>query len=262
VVVGAGDPDPRVSGRGIAILKAAGVEVTVGVREAEARADLAGFLLRVAQGRPFVTLKLAASLDGRIATAAGESQWITGPAARAMVHVLRAQHDAVMVGGGTVRADDPLLTVRGMGDRPQPVRVVLSRNLGLPQDGQLARTASDVPLWLVHQDGAATGTWEGLGVRCLGVPAGAGGLDLQGALRRLAEEGLTRVFCEGGGQVAAGLLKAGLVDQLVVFHAGLALGAEGRAMLGDLELERLAVAPRMQLVGVRAIGDDVMSRWA
>jgi len=261
VVVGTGDPDPRVSGRGIAILQAAGIEVVVGVLEADARADLAGFLLRVTERRPFVTLKLAASLDGRIATASGESRWITGPKARGMVHALRARHDAVMVGGGTARADDPILTVRGLGDRPHLVRVVLSRNLGLPFDGQLARTAREEPLWLVHGEGAAPMAWEALGARCLAVPAGSEGLDLRGALMALAGQGLTRVFCEGGGQVAAGLLRADLVDELVVFHAGLALGAEGRAMLGDLGLGRLAEAPRLHLAEARPVGGDLMSRW-
>jgi diaminohydroxyphosphoribosylaminopyrimidine deaminase/5-amino-6-(5-phosphoribosylamino)uracil reductase len=120
VVVATGDPDPRVAGRGLAILREAGIAVATGVREGEARRDHAGFLLRVTQARPFVTLKLAASLDGRIATASAESRWITGPAARTTVHAMRARHDAVMVGGGTARADDPLLTVRGMGARPQP----------------------------------------------------------------------------------------------------------------------------------------------
>ena len=261
VVVGTGDPDPRVAGRGIAILRAAGVDVVVGVREAEARADLAGFLLRVTEDRPFVTLKLAASLDGRIATASGESRWITGPEARATVHVLRARHDAVMVGGGTARADDPLLTVRGLGERPQPVRVVLSKDLGLPLNGKLARTAREVPLWLVHGEGATTAPWESLGARCIAVPAGSDGLDLRAALAALAGQGLTRVFCEGGGQVAAALLRAGLVDELVVFHAGLALGAEGRDMLGDLHLGRLADAPRLRLANLSQLGDDAMSRW-
>jgi diaminohydroxyphosphoribosylaminopyrimidine deaminase/5-amino-6-(5-phosphoribosylamino)uracil reductase len=261
VVVGTGDPDPRVSGRGLAILRAAGIDVVTGVREAEARADLAGFLLRVTQGRPFVTLKLAASLDGRIATASGESRWITGPDARLMVHALRAQNDAVMVGGGTARADDPLLTVRGLGDRPQPVRVVLSRNLGLPPEGQLARTAREVPLWLLHADGVPTASWEALGARCLAVPASSDGLDLRATLAALAGQGLTRVFCEGGGQVAAALLRRDLVDELVVLHAGLALGAEGRTMLGGLGLGHLADAPRLRLADVRRVGNDVMSRW-
>ena len=261
VVVGTEDPDPRVSGRGVAILRVAGVEVLVGVRQAEAQRDLAGFLLRVTQGRPFVTMKLAASLDGRIATASGESQWITGPAARAMGHALRARHDAVMVGGGTARADDPLLTVRGLGQRPQPVRVVVSRELNLPLDGQLVRTAREAPLWLVHGHGATTLAWEALGAHTLAVPTGPGGVDLRAALEALSGRGLTRLLCEGGGQIAAGLLNADLVDELVVFHAGLALGSEGRPMLGELSLARLAEAPRLRLADARRVGNDVVSRW-
>ena len=262
VVVATGDPDPRVAGRGLAILRAAGIEVVTGVQEAEARADQAGFLLRITEGRPFVTLKLAASLDARIATASGESRWITGSAARAMVHAMRARHDVVLVGGGTARADDPLLTVRGMGGRPQPVRVVLARNLDLPLNGQLGRTAREVPLWLVHDaTPEKVGPWEAVGARALRCEAGEGGLDLGAALRLLGAEGITRVFCEGGGHVAAGLLREGLVDELLVFHAGLALGAEGRAMIGGLALARLAEAPRLRLAGTRDVGGDLLSRW-
>nr|WP_209840777.1 bifunctional diaminohydroxyphosphoribosylaminopyrimidine deaminase/5-amino-6-(5-phosphoribosylamino)uracil reductase RibD [Rubellimicrobium aerolatum] len=261
VVVAAGDPDPRVSGRGLAILRAAGIEVVAGLREAEARRDLQGFLRRVGGGLPFVTLKLAASLDGRIAMASGESRWITGPVARARVQALRASHDAVMVGGGTARADDPLLTVRGMGARPQPVRVVLARGLDLPRDGQLARTAREAPLWLLHGAGAETGPWDALGARCLPCAETVGALDLRAALDVLGREGITRVFCEGGGQVAGALLRANLVDELVTFHAGVALGAEGRAMLGPLGLGRLAEAPRLQLDGLWDVGGDVMARW-
>jgi diaminohydroxyphosphoribosylaminopyrimidine deaminase/5-amino-6-(5-phosphoribosylamino)uracil reductase len=122
---------------------------------------------------------------------------------------MRARHDAVMVGGATARADDPLLTVRGMGDRPQPVRVVLSRGLDLARDGQLARTAREVPLWLLHGPGADAGPWERLGARCFVVPEDGGRLDLRAALGRLAAEGIGRVFCEGGGAVAAALLRGG-----------------------------------------------------
>jgi diaminohydroxyphosphoribosylaminopyrimidine deaminase/5-amino-6-(5-phosphoribosylamino)uracil reductase len=261
VVVATGDPDLRVAGRGLAILREAGIAVTTGVREGEARRDHAGFLLRVTAQRPFVTLKLAASLDGRIAAASGESRWITSPAARATVHAMRARHDAVMVGGGTARADDPLLTVRGMGARPQPVRVVLSRALDLPQDGQLARTAREVPLWLLHGDRAEIDPWEALGARTLRCSTTLEGIDLRDGLRVLAGEGITRVFCEGGGATAAGLLRAGLVDELAVFHAGMALGAEGRPMLGVLDLPHLAAAPRFRLVEVRDLGGDLLSVW-
>ncbi|TNC71558.1 bifunctional diaminohydroxyphosphoribosylaminopyrimidine deaminase/5-amino-6-(5-phosphoribosylamino)uracil reductase RibD [Rubellimicrobium roseum] len=262
VVVATGDPDPRVAGRGIARLRAAGTEVVEGVREAEARADHAGFLRRVTEGLPWVTLKLAASLDGRIATAAGESQWITGPAARAMVHALRARHDAVMVGGGTARDDDPLLTVRGMGARPQPVRVVVSRDMGLPMDGQLVRTAREVPLWLLHGERADAAPWTARGAVGLPVAESEGGVDPRAALAALAAQGITRVFCEGGGRLASSLLRADLVDELWLFQAGLALGAEGRPMLGPLALERLHQAPRLRLRGLHTVGGDVAGRWA
>jgi diaminohydroxyphosphoribosylaminopyrimidine deaminase/5-amino-6-(5-phosphoribosylamino)uracil reductase len=256
------DPDPRVSGRGHAALRAAGIAVTEGVRAAGARALQAGFLSRVTRGRPILTLKLALSLDGRIATASGESRWITGPAARAQVHGLRATHDAVLVGGGTARADDPALTVRGFGPVRQPVRIVASRGLGLPRDGQLARTAREVPLWLAHAEGApGAAAWEALGARLFPLPEAAGGIDPAALLAATGQAGLTRVLCEGGGSLAASLLRAGLVDEIVTFTAGVALGAEGRPGLGPLRLDRLADAPRFRLVALDRAGPDLVARW-
>lgn len=259
VVVATGDPDPRVAGRGLARLREAGIAVFTPLREDEARHDHAGFLLRVTAGRPWVTLKLAASLDGRIATASGESRWITGPRARESVQLLRSRHDAVMVGGGTARADDPLLTVRGI-DRPPVVRVVWSRGLDLDRHSQLARTARSTPLWLLHVQGDP-GPWRDLGARCLRVAGTEQGVDLREGLKALAEAGLTRVLCEGGGQLAAGLLRAGLVDEIVLFHAGHVLGAEGRPMVGALGLSALAEAPAFDLAAVDRIGGDVVTRW-
>ncbi len=261
VVIAAGDPDPRVNGRGIAKLRAAGVAVTEGVMAAEAEADLSGFLSRVTRGRPMITLKLATSFDGRIATASGESQWITGPEARRMVHAQRLRHDAVLVGAGTARDDDPTLNVRGFGAVAQPLRVVLSRNLDLPLQGNLARTARDVPLWLLHGKDADPTPWVALGARCMSVPITAGQVDPSAALAALGAAGLTRVFCEGGGRLAASLLRAGLVDELVGFTAGLALGAEGRPALGAMDIAALAEAPRFTLVESKAVGGDVMHRW-
>ncbi len=261
VVVAAHDPDPRVNGRGIAKLRAAGVAVTEGVMATEAEADLSGFLSRVTRGRPMVTLKLATSFDGRIATASGESQWITGPEARRMVHAQRLRHDAVLVGAGTARNDDPTLTVRGFGAVAQPLRVVLSRNLDLPLQSNLACTARDVPLWLLHGKDADPTPWVALGARCTSVPTTAGQVDPSAALTALGAAGLTRVFCEGGGRLAASLLKAGLVDELVGFTAGLALGAEGRPALGTMGIAALAEAPRFALVESKAVGGDVMHRW-
>ncbi len=265
VVIGTGDPDSRVDGRGIAILRAAGVEVAADVLRAEAEAANAGFLMRMRNGRPWVTLKLAASLDGRIATASGESKWITGPQARRHVHAMRARHDAVMVGGGTARADDPSLTVRDLGDVRQPVRIVLTRRLDLPLDGQLALSAAVLPVWLCHGPDAEPGlvkAWQGLGATPIACALGRNRqLDTTSVLAALANNGLTRIFCEGGGALAASLLGAHLVDELVCFTAGLALGAEGRPMLGAMGQDRLAAMPRFRLEESRIVGGDVMQRW-
>lgn len=264
VVVGVEDTDPRVAGRGLAMLRRAGIEVVTGVLADAVVQDLAGFRLTRAQGRPWLTLKLASSFDGRIATATGESQWITGPAARREVHAMRMRHDAVMVGAGTARADDPMLTVRGMGEVRQPVRVVVSRRLDLPLSSQLARSARTVPLWLCHgpdADGPLAQAWDGIGARRVPCAVTGGQLDPGSVLRALAGAGLTRVFCEGGGALAASLLGAGLVDELVGFSAGLVIGAEGRPAVGVLGLGRLAEAPCFDLVETRDLGGDVLHRW-
>lgn len=266
VVVALGDPDPRVNGQGIARLRAAGIKVETGLCAGLAQAAHAGFLSRVTRGRPVITLKLASSFDGRIATASGESQWITGPQSRRMVHGLRAAHDAVLVGAGTARADDPGLTVRGLGVTHQPVRVVCSGLLDLPLDGALANSAAGVPLWLVHGPDAPAARrvkWHQRGARLIEVgKAGGGQLDPDAMVRALGAAGLTRVFVEGGGMLAASLLGAELVDTLVGFTAGLALGAEGRPAIGPLGLGRLDEAPRFDLVEQRQVGADMMHRWA
>ncbi len=258
------DSDPRVSGQGLALLRDAGIAVTTGVLEAQARRDHSGFFTRIAAGRPMVTLKLASSFDGRIATSTGESRWITGPEARRLVHAMRARHDAVVIGAGTARADDPALTVRDLGTRHQPVRVVISRHLDLPLMGQLARSAWEVPLWLCHgpsADAERRRAWEGLGARLLPCRVSGLQLDPADALRQLGAAGLTRVFCEGGAALAGSLLAADLVDELVGFTAGIGLGAEGLASVGALGLDRLAEAPRFALLDSRPVGPDLMHHW-
>lgn len=261
VVVATGDPDTRVAGRGLDMLRAAGIAVSTDVLADQARVDHAGFLLRVTQNRPLVTLKLAGTLDGRIATASGESQWITGPEARRAVHMMRARHDAVMVGAGTVRADNPSLTVRGIGITRQPVRVVLSRAMKIRADGQLAATATEVPVWLCHGPQADIAAWTAKGAVSLPTPVVAGQLDPAAALQNLAEQGITRIFCEGGGMLAASLLSADLVDELVVFTAGVAIGAEGTPSLAAMGIDRLAAAPRFVRSQVVPVGQDIMHRW-
>lgn len=264
VVAPVQDSDPRVEGRGFATLRAAGVEVTKGVMAAEAARDLAGFFLRIREGRPRVTLKLATSFDGRIATATGDSQWITGPQARRHVHALRARHDAVMVGAGTARADDPALTVRGLGITHQPVRIVVSRRLDLPLTGTLARTAQETPLWLCHgpnADPRLIEAWEGLGARLIPCAVQAGQIDPTALLQALGQAGLTSVFCEGGGALAASLIAAGLVDELIGMTAGVLIGAEGQPALATLGIAKLAHAPRFDLIETRRLGPDILHRW-
>jgi diaminohydroxyphosphoribosylaminopyrimidine deaminase/5-amino-6-(5-phosphoribosylamino)uracil reductase len=258
------DNDARVRGQGFDMLRAAGIKVETGLLSDEAMQDHAGFFQRNETGRPWLTLKLASSFDGRIATASGDSQWITGPAARQLVQSQRARHDAVMVGGGTARADDPSLNVRAFTPPRQPVRVLVSRHLDLPLMGNLARSARDIPVWICHGPNADPNlieAWTGMGATLLECRLTGGQVDAVSVLEQLGAQGLTRVFCEGGGMLAASLLLADVVDELIGFTAGVALGAEGRPALGALGLERLAQAPRFDLIETRQIGVDVLHRW-
>ncbi|WP_283780993.1 bifunctional diaminohydroxyphosphoribosylaminopyrimidine deaminase/5-amino-6-(5-phosphoribosylamino)uracil reductase RibD [Ruegeria spongiae] len=264
VVAAVEDSDARVAGQGFAMLRAAGVTVETGVLDQQAMRDHAGFFLRTEQGRPLVTLKLASSFDGRIATATGQSKWITGPQARRAVHAMRARHDAVMVGAGTARADDPSLTVRDLGVAQQPVRIVVSRHLDLPLMSQLARSAAEHPVWLCHGPGADSErmqAWEGLGAKLIPCAVDGSQLDAGDLLQQLGGAGLTRVFCEGGSALAASLLAEDLVDEFVGFGAGLAIGAEGLPAIGAMGLDRLEDAPLFTLSETRQIGADILHRW-
>lgn len=265
-VVAAQDPDPRVSGRGLQNLRAAGVEVDVGCLQAEAIDLQKGFLSRVQSGRPSLTLKLASTLDGRIATASGESQWITGPDARKFAHLLRSRFDAVLIGAGTARADDPKLTVREAGLAHNPIRVVASRNLQLPVDSNLGRSAGDIPVWIICAEGAENSTeakeWSAAGAEIIPVAMRRDQIGAKEMLQALGERGLTRVFCEGGGVLAASLLEDEMVDELIVFTAGKVLGAEGYPSVGPLGLSALGSAPEFNLKDTRVIGADVCQIWS
>jgi diaminohydroxyphosphoribosylaminopyrimidine deaminase/5-amino-6-(5-phosphoribosylamino)uracil reductase len=258
VVAAHGDPDPRVNGRGLARLREAGIAVTPDVLSAEARELNRGFLSRHERGRPWVTLKLAGSLDGRIATASGESRWITGAESRRRVHLMRAEADAILVGMGTLRADDPALDVRlaGLEDR-SPLPVLLDPALSAPREARLLSGAR--PVLVLHAPGASAPARPG--VEREAVADGPGGLDVSEVMRALARRGITRVFCEGGGRLAASLAKAGLADEILWFTGGAAIGAEGLPSLGPLGLERLEAAPRYVCREVRRIGDDALAVW-
>lgn len=264
VVTALTDPDPRVAGRGHAMLRAAGIKVTEGVMSDAARQLNAGFLKRITQGLPLLTLKLATTLDGRIATRSGESRWITGPDARRFVHLLRLTHDAVLVGSGTAVADDPDLTARDIGASHQPIRIVVDRLLSHSPESRLGEGAKRHPVWILHSPDAPPdrrSAWEKVGARLITCPLSEDRLDLAAAMRLLADEGLTRILCEGGGTLAAAFLRAGLVDDLIQITAGKVIGGEGIPAIGALGLTSLSAAPGFHLVEDRAIGGDLLAIW-
>jgi diaminohydroxyphosphoribosylaminopyrimidine deaminase/5-amino-6-(5-phosphoribosylamino)uracil reductase len=270
VVVACEDPDPRVAGGGLARLRAAGLGVEIGLCAAEAAEINAGFFQRVRLGRPLVTLKLATSLDGRIATASGESRWITGEPARERAHLLRATHDAILAGTGTVIADDPQLTSRLPGLwQHSPVRVALDRQLRIPLTARLVAEARATPTWMVTLSSADPARQQALrdaGVIVIAAesPADterAGLIDLTMALGLLGDRGITRLLVEGGGRLAAALLRAGLIDRLVWFHAPVLLGGDAVPAIAELGLDALAKAPAFERVSSEIVGDDVLTMF-
>ncbi len=266
VVVACQDPDPRVAGGGLARLRAAGIAVTTGLCEAEALALNEGFFNRIQRARPLFTLKLATTLDGRIATRTGASQWITGPQARAAGHRLRATHDAILVGIKTALADDPDLTCRlpGLADR-SPVRVVVDSALRLPPTARLAATARAVPTWVVTgtdpNDGAARALRD-CGVEIVPVARDAAGRPAPLALAAaLAERGLTRVLVEGGATIAGALLSADLVDRLEWFRAPSLIGGDGLAAVAGFGVDGIDTLARFERIGGGMAGDDAVERY-
>jgi diaminohydroxyphosphoribosylaminopyrimidine deaminase/5-amino-6-(5-phosphoribosylamino)uracil reductase len=267
VVAALDDPDPRVSGRGFARLRAAGIAVEVGPFAAEAAELNAGFLTRVRAGRPLVTLKTATTLDGRIATHGGESRWITGERARAASHMLRASHDAVMIGVGTAVADDPELTCRlpGLADR-RPLRIVVDGRLRLPLTNRLVATAGSLPTWVITLTGGdrmRREAYAACGVEMIAVAAGVGEQpDMAAALAVLGARGLTRVLVEGGGALTASLLRARLVDRIVWFRAARLIGGDGVPVAAAFGVASLDAAPRFVRIDVAPCGDDIVETYA
>jgi diaminohydroxyphosphoribosylaminopyrimidine deaminase/5-amino-6-(5-phosphoribosylamino)uracil reductase len=266
VVVACGDPDPRVNGSGLARLRAADIAVETGLLKAEAADDLAGFFTRVRLGRPLVTLKLASTLDGRIATHNGESQWITATPARKSAHAMRGRHDAVLAGVGTVLSDDPDLSCRIEGyTSRQPVRVVMDTHLRTPLTSRLVATATRIPVWILHGAGADTDRITAMteaGVRCLAVAQDGAGVDPAAALQTLGAEGLTSVLAEGGASIAAALVRAGLVDRLAWFQAPAIMGGDGLAAVQAMAIADLGHLPRFRRVAETSVGDDLLIEFA
>ncbi|HEX9294269.1 MAG TPA: bifunctional diaminohydroxyphosphoribosylaminopyrimidine deaminase/5-amino-6-(5-phosphoribosylamino)uracil reductase RibD [Polyangiaceae bacterium] len=231
VVIGCIDPNPHVTGGGAERLRAAGVDVKVGVSEKEARQVIAPWTKCVTTGLPYLSLKLALSLDGRIATRTGASKWVTGPEARAKVHELRSRMDAVAIGIGTVVADDPRLTVREV-SAPSPIRLVFDTKLRIPSGARLIATARETPTWIItslESSSAVEQTLSDLGVEVLRVPPSAEGrIDVTAALRAVAQRGIVSLMVEGGAELAGSVLASRLADELHAFIAPILLGPRGR----------------------------------
>jgi diaminohydroxyphosphoribosylaminopyrimidine deaminase/5-amino-6-(5-phosphoribosylamino)uracil reductase len=260
------DPDPRTAGDGIGRLRAAGIEVTEGVLHAEAYEVTLGHVLRVTEGRPAVTLKLAIGSDGRVPKGEGGAPtWITGDLARAHAHLLRARSDAIMVGRGTIIADNPSLTCRLPGmDCRSPVRVILDRWLRTPTDARLFEDEM-VPLWFIcaaDDSQANAAPLQELGAEIIPVAIDSHGHPaIREALDQLARRGITRLLVEGGPSVAHVLLDAGLVDEAVIYHGSSPAGSEGLLPFGSEGLDRLTESGHFTLMDERTFGPDRMTWW-
>lgn len=264
VVVGARDPNPHIPGKGLERLKAEGVQVTLLTEHRGATELLAPWAKYITTGLPYVSLKLALSLDGRIATRTGASRWVTGEEARAKVHELRAERDAVAVGINTALADDPRLTVRHV-PGSSPVRVVFDTQLRLPPTSKLATTANDVPTWVLaglDAPAEAEEVLRGKGVGVLRVPrASEGRVDMAAALQALAEQGIVSVLVEGGAELAGSMLATRSADELHAFLAPLLLGPRGRPGAVDWAgPDTPTDAPRIARPRWELCGDDAYVR--
>ena len=265
VVVAIKDNDPRVNGSGLRMLKSAGIKVTTGVLSDEAKSDHHGFLLKNNESRPKVTLKLAASLDGRIAARTGDSQWITNERSREIVQLQRSHHDAIMIGAGTARNDNPRLTVRNTALSANPVRTIISDKINLPIKSKLFRSMKSHPTWIIHggdTDEEIKKAWTEEGAKLLKTESANGKILLKNALINLASEGITSVYCEGGSTLAASLLADNFVDELIIFTAGVIIGGDGLPTVASLGLDNLKDARRLNLLETMTIDGDVMTRWS
>ncbi len=260
VVIGTRDPNPRASG-GLVYLRSRGLEVRVGVLEKECRYLTRFFLKRVITGRPWVILKVAASLDGRIATRTGDSRWITGEEARRYTHRLRDLCDAILVGRKTVEADDPELTCRLPGGR-NPVRIVLDTRLSLSPEFRIFRTAQEVPTWIVCGEGAdpeRERLFRDLGVEVIRIPEKAGWVDLGALLEALSQREILSVLVEGGGEVHGSFLDAGLVDEIFFFLGPVIIGGkEAPPAVAGKGPTKLSQALWLKDLRIKRLGDSLL----
>jgi diaminohydroxyphosphoribosylaminopyrimidine deaminase/5-amino-6-(5-phosphoribosylamino)uracil reductase len=262
VVVATRDPNPKVRGRGLSALRRAKLQVALGIGAAEAERLIEPHRTLVTTGRPFVTLKVAATLDGKIATARGESRWITGPAARKMVHRLRAGADAIVTGIGTVLMDDPSLTVRIGAVHPHvPLRIVLDPSLRIPLRAKVltGRKASTLIVTTTAGPASKRAVLEKMGAEVLVLPAQEGRIQWKVLLSKLGQRGIASLLIEGGAEVNASVLRAGVVDRVLFFLAPRLLG--GRAaigVIGGMSPARLSDALRVKKLTLSRVGPDIL----
>jgi diaminohydroxyphosphoribosylaminopyrimidine deaminase/5-amino-6-(5-phosphoribosylamino)uracil reductase len=260
VVAGMKDPNPLVSGRGFRELKRAGIAVRCGLLEAECRALNEAFIKHISRGLPFVTLKLAASLDGKIATSSGDSQWISGEQSRVAVHRLRNKVDAVLVGAGTVIADNPLLTCRIPGGR-NPWRIVVDRRLRISPAARLLHHPDREKTVIVtglHAPARRARSLELMGVQVVRVAERKSGIVWRAALRKLASMGMQSILIEGGAAVAASALKENAIDRVLFFYAPKLIGGDGRPMIDGLSIDSAERALRLECLQLSRSGEDIV----
>jgi len=252
------DPNPQVCGKGIEILRGAGIEVRVGMMESEAGELNRAYTKRVTTGLPFVLWKAAMTLDGKIATRTGDSRWVSCERSRREAHRLRSTHDAVLVGIGTVLADDPELTVRGIRGGANPLRVIVDGNASIPPDAKVL--GSDAPTIVVTKRNAPEERLDALwnaGVKVLGVRDIEGRIDLSYLMSELAKMGVNSVLLEGGGELAASMIASGLVDRGIVFIAPKIVGGrDAKTPVEGIGIELMAQALNVSKLRVRRCGDD------
>jgi diaminohydroxyphosphoribosylaminopyrimidine deaminase/5-amino-6-(5-phosphoribosylamino)uracil reductase len=260
VVCGTRDPNPLVAGRGFRRLKRAGVTVRVGILERQCRRLIEAFAKYITRHLPFVTLKLAASLDGKIAAAGGDARWVSGEDSRRAVHRLRNTVDAIVIGSGTLNADNPQLTCRVPGGR-NPWRIVLDRRLSISLSAQILQQKDPKKTIIVSSPGAPVKkarAIEALGAQVWRVPVGHDGVSWRPLLRKLAAREIVSVLIEGGAKVAASAIKENMVDKVLFFYAPKIIGGDGVSMIGDLRLRRIRQAVKLEDFRFAKSGSDLL----
>ena len=266
VVAPIADPDPRVAGQGFEKLRKAGVSVTIGLCAERATRLNAGFISRVTSNIPLVSVKIASSMDGRIALGNGESKWITGDEARAYGHFLRASHDAIMIGSATALTDDPLLNCRLPGlEQASPVRIIADGRMRLPLTANLVRSAAEIPVWLLTRpdgDPLRKQAYRDAGVEVIETGMGANGvLDIKGILNAVAARGVTRLLIEGGAALIASVIQHRLAGRIFWFRAPRLIGGDGISAIAPLGLTHLAHSPVYLRESIRILGDDIVETY-